>query len=119
MKKVLIVLLAVFIFPVYVNAAERHLEWSQSLGADGYKVQISDDSGVTWTIIQGLNYATFEEGSKKLAKATILIPDGLLILGRVGAIFGNKTVWKYESGFWYNSALKKKKLPEPTGLSTD
>ena len=106
-------LVLVFVFPVAVRAADINVEWKQSAGATGYKIETSEDLGATWTKVPTLVFTLHTEGTLELARATIPVADNVLVLGRCGAYNDAGISWRLESGFFYNSAWMP--LPAPTG----
>lgn len=120
MKFIFSICLAVLfslLFSGSVQASDVPVEWRQSAGADGYKIETSVDLGATWTEIQNLTFTTFTEGTRDLAGATITVADNVLVLVRVAAYNSVGEAWKLESGAWYNSAWKP--LVAPTGLGAN
>ncbi len=90
-------------------AADKGIQWNQSAGADGYKASISVDLGVTWTelpvlVYESITYTSTTAPEIKVAKATITVPDGVLVLIRVGAYNSVGTTWSLESGAFYNNS---------------
>ncbi len=113
MKIIIITLLTLFVSIGTALSADVNLSWNQAEGATGYKLQISTDGGITWTEVTGFSVTLFTEGNLNLAKTTITVPDDVLVLGRVASFNSVATSWRYESGFFVNSAWK---IPErPTG----
>ncbi len=97
--------------------ADIDISWEQSVGADGYKVQTSEDYGATWTEVSNLIWETFTEGTKDKARATITVADNVLVLARVGAYNSNSETWRLESGIFFNSAWKP--IIAPVGIGVN
>ncbi len=118
MKKV-IVLAMMFVVLVYSTgySADIDISWDQSVGADGYKVETSEDFGATWTEVLNLTWEAFTEGTKDKARATITVADNVLVLARVGAYDSNSEAWRLESGIFFNSAWKP--IIAPVGIGVN
>ncbi len=130
MRKLFTALKAALLVPLFVLglsgavwAADMPVEWKQSAGAVGYKIQVSEDLGATWNEIQNLTFTTFillnetTQETINMAKSTITIADNVLVLVRVGAYNSVGTSWRLEAGIFYNSAWMP--LPAPTGLGAN
>ena len=119
MKKILLTLMFLFLFPALVRAADIDIdiEWTQSTGATGYKVETSVDAGATWVEIPTLTFTTRTEGTLNLANATITVADNVLVLARVGAYNAVGISWRLEAGIFYNGAWRP--LHAPTGLGAN
>ena len=76
-------------------AADIALEWKAVSNADGYRLQMSTDTGTTWTDpgVDCGNVTTF----------TLLgVPDTGIVMFRVVAYNAVGEAIKTESGAWYN-----------------
>lgn len=121
MKKLLATIILKSLFVLGLSgaawAADINLEWKQSLGADGYEIETSEDLGATWTQVPNLVYTTRIEGTLNLASAIITVADNVLVLVRVGAYNSVGLSWRLEAGVFFNSAWIL--LPAPTGLGAN
>ncbi len=118
----LIFLLVFLVFSSVAKASDQVVEWQQSPGATGYKIEISVDEGVTWTEITNLTYETYSQTTdagviKYMAFTTITVPDNVLVLARVGAFNAVGTGWRLEAGLFYNSAWKPPEASKGFGVN--
>lgn len=123
MKRILLVLVMLFMCSGSVLAADQYVEWRQSVGAAGYNIQTSVDLGATWAEVPNLTYAMFillnedTQETRRMAGATITFADNILVLARISAYNLGGETWRLESGVWYNSAWMP--LVAPTGLGAN
>ncbi len=118
MKKIIVLAMMIVLF-ICSNAysAEIEVEWEQVVGADGYKLQASEDLGATWTEVPNLTWTAFTLGNREMAKATINVADNILVLVRAAAYDSQSTAWRLEAGVFYNTSWKP--IPSPPGLGVN
>ncbi len=123
MKKLWLLAICVLCFSCGdLFAAEKHVQWNQSTGADGYKAAISVDSGKTWTelpllVYESITYTSETAPDIKVAKAIITVPDSVLVLVRVGAYNSIGTTWMLESGAFFNSSWSPPPASKGLGIN--
>ncbi len=105
-------------FTSVVQGADIPVEWKESVGgATGYEIRYSDDGGLTWTQTSGLAYTQVTEGNLSLFRATITVPDGVLVLMHVGAYRGSNFSWRVESGMYHNTLWEPANAPTGGGIN--
>ncbi len=117
MKYIIIAVVFVTLFCSKAYSAEINVEWKQVVGADGYKLQTSEDFGATWTEIPNLTWTAFTLGNREMATATITVADNVLVLVRAAAYDSQSTAWRLEAGVFYNTSWKP--IPAPPGLGVN
>jgi len=104
-KKLILVLAIIFLFPIISFAADITLQWDTSTGASGYKIYKSEDMGATWDIgIDVGNVTTYVYPN---------VAEDKMVLFRASSYNSSGESIRFEAGVWYD----KRKLPptKPSG----
>ena len=103
-KKLIYIISILVMFVSLACAANVDLAWNSVQDADGYKLYMSQDSGLTWDTgvdVGDVTIYTYQN-----------VPDVGLVLFRVGAYNENGETLRSWSGAWWNSEWQP---PTPAG----
>lgn len=106
MKKLLIAL-AFTLYPALAFGADVTLQWDASVGATGYKLQMSTDSGATWSAEKDTTATTYVWTGA---------PDTGLVLFRVAAYNATGKAIRTEAGVWYRGDWIVPNKPQGVGV---
>ena len=106
MKKLIITLILLIAIPCF--AADVTLDWDAAPGATGYKIQMSTDMGVTWSV-------PIDAGTTKPYIYTG-VPEDRIVMFRVAAYNAAVDVWNYFAGVWYDH---RQRLLCPSGVRSN
>ena len=108
MKKLIITLAIIVLFPTLALAADVTMTWEPSTGATSYKVYMSTDNGSTWPTVKDVGNVTDYVWTDAPATG--------LVLWRVSAYNATAEAIRTEAGVWYNADWHDPETPKGIGV---